>query len=66
MIGVVVDATDRKRTEQERLELSGRLIQAGDAALSLFRIGQEALHNVVKHSGASKVTMRFDASSDFV
>lgn len=39
---------------------------AGDAALSLYRIAQEALHNVVKHSGASAVTMRLDANPDGV
>lgn len=38
----------------------------GEAALSVYRIVQEALHNVVKHSGASQVTIRLEADSDVV
>jgi signal transduction histidine kinase len=31
-----------------------------DVALCLYRIVQEALHNVVKHSGAASVTVRLE------
>lgn len=33
-----------------------------DARLALFRVVQEALTNAVRHSGASRVTVRFDAT----
>jgi signal transduction histidine kinase len=34
---------------------------ASQAELSLYRIIQEALHNVVRHSGAARATVRLDA-----
>jgi len=36
----------------------------GDVALSLYRIVQEALHNVVKHSGAALAEVRLAPSGD--
>lgn len=35
-----------------------------DAALSLFRIAQEALHNVAKHSGAGRATVSLSRAGD--
>ena len=40
MIGVVVDATDRKLVEQERVELSGRLIQAQEQERRRLGLGR--------------------------
>ncbi len=37
-----------------------------EAALGLFRIAQEALTNVLKHSGVREATMRLSASDGFV
>lgn len=38
----------------------------GIAALSMYRIVQEALHNIVKHSGASRAAIRLEVDSDVV
>jgi signal transduction histidine kinase len=37
---------------------------ASDVSLSLYRIAQEALHNVVKHSGATTVTVTLKSTPD--
>jgi signal transduction histidine kinase len=39
---------------------------ANDRALSLFRIVQETLHNVAKHSGATRVAIDLKGTSDAV
>jgi signal transduction histidine kinase len=42
-------------------EASGRIRNGltPDAEMNLYRVAQEALHNVVKHSGATEVAVRF-------
>jgi PAS domain S-box-containing protein len=39
---------------------------SADAALCLFRVAQEALHNIAKHSGARKVRVELGAEADQV
>jgi signal transduction histidine kinase len=39
---------------------------SSDTALYLFRIAQEGLHNVRKHSGASEVSVHLKADSDTI
>jgi two-component system sensor histidine kinase UhpB len=36
----------------------------GDQAIALFRVCQEALNNIAKHAGASRVDIRLDAYGD--
>jgi signal transduction histidine kinase len=33
---------------------------------SLYRIAREALHNIIKHAGATRVTLRLDHADPFV
>jgi signal transduction histidine kinase len=40
---------------------AGELPIGGQAAIQLFRIGQEALHNAVRHGQASRVVLRLSA-----
>jgi PAS domain S-box-containing protein len=48
----------------EHADVPGEI--ANDRALSLFRIVQEALHNVAKHSGATRVAIDLKGTSDAV
>lgn len=52
------------QVEFERTELPLQL--PPDISLCLFRVAQEALHNVVKHSDASSVEVRLDADAESV
>ncbi|HTS17010.1 MAG TPA: MASE1 domain-containing protein [Verrucomicrobiae bacterium] len=42
-----------------RVEEPGAIEPDGPAAIQLFRIAQEAVHNAVKHAQASQITIRF-------
>jgi len=57
--------TQRTRIEVEfHSDVQGRLVD--EIETHLFRIGQEALTNVARHSGATKVTMRLTRAGDRV
>ena len=68
-LAVAVKALSREWAEQyqvqARCECSGVPDDlAPDVSLCLFRILQEALHNVAKHSQATKINIRLDGTTD--
>ena len=40
------------------------VVLTNEVALAVYRIAQEALHNIVKHSGARNATVRLEADRD--
>jgi signal transduction histidine kinase len=68
-LAVAVKALSREWAEQYRVqarcECSGVPDElAPDVSLCLFRILQEALHNVAKHSHATRINIQLDGTSD--
>ncbi|HKV40427.1 MAG TPA: two-component regulator propeller domain-containing protein [Blastocatellia bacterium] len=63
MIGKVADASGIRFTT-EIAELDG--LFAPDEEINLYRIAQECLNNIVKHSGASAATVRLRREEDWV
>ncbi len=70
--GGLADALRRHLTERHlpdslsvSLDVSGKLELPPAEAQGLFRIAQEALNNIVKHSGASRVNLRLHLSEPF-
>lgn len=49
-----------------RLEYNEQTPLLPDHALTLYRIVQEAITNVVRHSGAGAVTIRVDSTAEFI
>lgn len=60
------DIADAHRLEVQVDIIGGPVALASDTALCLYRIAQEALHNVVKHSGASQATVGLKTSGQDV
>src|SRR4029079_6136020 len=56
--GLCRDVANRHSVRVEFRQGAGRPCVSADAALCLFRVTQEALQNVVKHSGARAATVR--------
>src|SRR3984957_16143735 len=75
-VSAMIDVDERDRellqalqqAEEARLDLAQRLVTpvnlAPDVSLCLFRILQEALHNIAKHSHATKINIELDGTSD--
>jgi signal transduction histidine kinase len=68
-LAVAVKALSREFSEQYQLqarcECSGVPDNlAPDVSLCLFRVTQEALHNIAKHSQATKINIELDGTSD--
>ncbi|HEY6334108.1 MAG TPA: two-component regulator propeller domain-containing protein [Blastocatellia bacterium] len=63
MIGKVADASGIRFTT-EIVDLDG--LFAPDEEINLYRIAQECLNNIVKHSGASAATVRLRREQDSV
>ena len=68
-LAVAVKALSREFSEQyqvqARCECSGVPDDlAPDVSLCLFRVMQEALHNIAKHSQATKINIELDGTSD--
>jgi signal transduction histidine kinase/ligand-binding sensor domain-containing protein len=63
MIGKVADASGIRFTT-EIAELDG--LFAPDEEINLYRIAQECLNNIVKHSGASAATVHLQREQDWV
>ena len=68
-LAVAVKALSREFSEhyqlQARCECSGVPDNlAPDVSLCLFRVTQEALHNIAKHSQATKINIELDGASD--
>ena len=57
-IELAVEETDARLTGGAKLDVTGEPRRLGAAAeLALFRIAQEALHNIEKHAGATSATV---------
>jgi len=56
----------RRHGLQASLEINGDRPLPQTAVIGLCRIAQEALNNVVKHSGTLQVTMRLDFSGEYL
>jgi hypothetical protein len=75
-VSAMIDVDERNRdllqalqqAEEARLDLAQRLVNADnlapDVSLCLFRIMQEALHNVAKLNHATKINIELDGTSD--
>jgi PAS domain S-box-containing protein len=64
--GLCTETSDQCKIE---IEFQFKQVQAGIStgiALSIFRVAQEALHNVAKHSHASKVNMELFGSGNSI
>jgi PAS domain S-box-containing protein len=48
------------------LEISGKMLLPADVKIALYRIAQEALNNVAKHSGANKAKVELEYMQDRV
>ena len=70
-LAIAVNALGREFSEQyqiqARCECSGVPDNLPlDVSLCLYRVMQEALHNIAKHSQATKITIELDGTSDFL
>jgi signal transduction histidine kinase len=64
--GLTTDLIEKERIQAELKVLGHKRRLSPEAELNLFRITQEALRNVEKHSGASKVVITVAFSADRV
>jgi signal transduction histidine kinase len=61
--GLCKEISEKYKIEVQFTECDPRLEIPKDVALSLFRVAQEALGNVVKHSGARKAKLELGANA---
>jgi signal transduction histidine kinase len=70
-LAVAVKALSRDFSEQYQVQASCECSNvpdnlAADVSLCLFRVMQEALHNIAKHSRAAKIDIELNGNSDFL
>lgn len=70
-LAVAVKALSRDFSEQYQVQASCECSDvpdnlAADVSLCLFRVMQEALRNIAKHSRAAKIDIELDGNSDFL
>jgi len=70
-LAVAVKALSRDFSEQYQVQASCECSNvpdnlAADVSLCLFRVMQETLHNIAKHSRAAKIDIELDGNSDFL
>jgi PAS domain S-box-containing protein len=70
-LAVAVKALSRDFSEQYQVQASCECSSvpdnlAADVSLCLFRVMQETLHNIAKHSRAAKIEIELDGNSDYL
>jgi signal transduction histidine kinase len=66
-VGIEIRALERATGMKADLEIEGDLTDLSDSQkIVLFRVAQEALSNVRRHSGAARVTVALHCTSTFV
>ena len=64
LLGYAVEAAESRCSARIDLEVQGEGALPPGAHVALYRICQEALNNVARHSGATQVSVRLDLAAD--